>query len=176
MTEQLSPYQPQLPDQEQGLSHEQLVTSIKGLIREHQNVYDTLRSPQERAVLPPETAIRNVLEWYADSSMEQEDTFFTLQSAWDALAYNKYEPGTKEEGLAGSLLQSYYGATKEPTIKLTNPKQVLLLDAMAEAAGVPHQRGQTEITIPEKLRNYNQYLMSSEYEELWNRVRARRNR
>ena len=96
--------------------------------------------------------------------------------AWDALAYDKYETGSREEGLAGSLLQSYYGETKEPTIKLTNPKQVLLLDAMAEAAGVPHQRGQTEITIPEKLRKYNQYLMSSEYEELWKSARARRNR
>jgi len=62
--------------------------------------------------------------------------------------------------LAGSLLQAYYGETKEPAIKLTNPKQVLLLDAMAEAAGIPHQRGQTEITIPEKLRNYNKYLMT----------------
>jgi hypothetical protein len=139
-------------------------------------VYDTLRSPQEREVLPPETVIRNVLEWYADSSMEQEDTFFTLQSAWDALAYDKYETGSREEGLAGSLLQAYYGETKEPAIKLTNPKQVLLLDAMAEAAGVPHQRGQTEITIPEKLRKYNQYLMSSEYEELWNKAKSQRNR
>ena len=176
MTEELTPYQSQLPDQEQGLSHEQLVTSIKGLIREHQNVYDTLRSPQERAVLPPETVIRNVLEWYASSSTEQDDTFFTLKSAWDALAYDKYETGSREEGLAGSLLQSYYGETKEPSIKLTNPKQVLLFGAMAEAAGLPHQRGQTEITIPEKLRHYNQYLMSSEYEELWKSARARRNR
>ena len=176
MTEELTPYQPQLPDQEQGLSHEQLVTSIKGLIREHQNVYDTLRSPQEREVLPPETVIRNVLEWYASSSTEQDDTFFTLQSAWDALAYDKYETGSREEGLAGSLLQSYYGETKEPTIKLTNPKQVLLLDAMAEAAGLPHQRGQTEITIPEKLKNYNQYLMSPEYQERWDNAKSRRNR
>ena len=176
MTEELTPRPPHLPDQEQGLSHEQLVTSIKGLIREHQNVYDTLRSSQERAVLPPETVIRNVLEWYASSSMEQEDTYSTLLSAWDALAYDKYETGTKEEGLAGSLLQSYYGETKEPSIKLTNPKQVLLLGAMAEAAGVPHQRGQTEITIPEKLRHYNKYLLSSEYEERLTKAKSQRNR
>ena len=87
----------------------------------------------------------------------------------------KYETGSKEEGLAGSILQSYYSAGKEPTIRLTNPKQVQLLDAMAEAAGVPHQRGQTEITIPEKLRNYNQYLISPEYEERWSRAQSRRN-
>jgi hypothetical protein len=176
MAGELTPQPPHLPEQEQGLTHEQLVTSISGLIREQQNVYGALRSPRERAVLPPETVIRNVLEWYASSSMEQEDTFFTLQSAWDALAYDKYEPGSREEGLAGSLLQSYYGETKEPTIKLTNPKQVVLLDAMAEAAGIPHQRGQTEITIPEKLKNYNQYMMSPEYQQRWDNAKSRRNR
>jgi hypothetical protein len=42
--------------------------------------------------------------------------------------------------------------------------QVRVLDALVEAANVPHQRGQTEIEIPEKLRNYNRYLMSPEYQ------------
>ena len=108
--------------------------------------------------------------------MEQDDTFSNLRSAWDALVYDKYETGSKEEGLAGSLLQAYYSETKEPSIKLTNPKQVLLLGAMAEAAGVPHQRGQTEITIPEKLRHYNQYMMSQEYQDRWTNAKAQRNR
>ena len=176
MAGELTPQPPHLPDQEQGLSHEQLVSSLKGLIGENQQIYASLRSPQEREVLPPETIIRNVLDWYSSSSMEQDDTFSTLLSAWDALVYDKYETGSKEEGLAGSILQSYYGETREPAIKLTNPKQVLLLDAMAEAAGIPHQRGQTEIVIPEKLRNYNQYMMSPEYEERWTRAQARRKR
>lgn len=176
MPGELTPRPSHLPDQEQGLSHEQLVSSIKGLIHEHQQVYASIRSPQERAVLPPETVIRSVLDWYSGSSMERDDMFFTLRSAWDALAYDKYETGSKEEGLAGSILQAYYSATREPGIKLTNPKQVQLLDAIAEAAGVPHQRGQTEITIPEKLRNYNHYLMSPEYQERWANARSQRNR
>ena len=176
MAGELTPQPPHLPDQEQGLSHEQLVTSISGLIRENQQVYDQLRSPRERAVLPPETIIRNVLEWYADSSMEQDDTFSTLLSAWDALAYDQYETGSREEGLAGSILQAYHSGTRETAIKLTNPKQVLLLGAMAEAAGLPHQREQTEITIPEKLRNYNKYLLSSEYEERLTKAKSQRNR
>lgn len=176
MAGELTPKPPQLPDREHDLTHEQLVSSLKGLIGEHQQIYASLRSPQEREVLPPETIIRSVLDWYSSSSMEQDDTFFTLMSAWDALAYDKYETGSKEEGLAGSLLQSYYGATREPTIKLADPKQVQLCDAMAEAAGIPHQRGQTEITIPEKLRNYNQYMMSQEYQERWDSARLRRNR
>jgi hypothetical protein len=176
MPGELTPQPPHLPDQEQGLTHEQLVASIRGLIKEHQQIYAGLRSPQEREVLPPETIIRNVLDWYSDSSMEQDDMFFTLRSAWDALAYDQYEPGSREETLAGAVLQMRYSATREPTIRLTNPKQVLLLGAMAEAAGIPHQRGQTEITIPEKLRNYNRYLMSPEYQERLTRAKLGRNR
>jgi hypothetical protein len=38
MVGELTPQPPHLPDQEQGLSHEQLVTSIKDLIQEHQQV------------------------------------------------------------------------------------------------------------------------------------------
>jgi hypothetical protein len=53
---------------------------------------------------------------------------------------------------------------------------VQLLDAMAEAAGIRHERGQTEITIPEKLKNYNQYLMSPAYQERWDNAQLRRNR
>ena len=176
MAGELTPQPPHLPDQEQGLSHEQLVASISGLIREQQRVYDTLRSPRDREVLPPETVIRNVLDWYSSSSMEQEDTFSTLLSAWDALVYDQYETGSKEEGLAGSTLYSYHSSTREPTIKLTNSKQVQLLDPMAEAAGIQHERGQTEIAIPEKLKNYNQYLMSPEYHERWTHAKSRRNR
>ena len=173
MTQELTP-QPNLPEQDQ--SHEQLVASVKNLIQAHQDNYARMRISGEREVLPPETVIRNVLEWYSGSSMDQDDTFSTLMSAWDALAYDKYEPGSKEEGLAGSLLQAYYGETREPSIKLTNPKQVQMFDALTEAAGIPHQRGQTEITIPEKLRNYNQYLMSPEYQERWDRAQERRKR
>ena len=78
------------------------------------------------------------------------------------------------EGLAGSFLQAFHSATREPVIKLTNPKQVQLLDAMAEAAGIRHERGQTEITIPEKLKNYNQYLMSPAYQERQTHAHLRR--
>jgi hypothetical protein len=47
--------------------------------------------------------------------MEQEDTFFTLRTAWDALVYDEYEAGSKEEGLAGSVVQAFHSATREPT-------------------------------------------------------------
>jgi hypothetical protein len=158
------------------LSHEALVRSLQSLIRENQQVYQQLRSPTEREVLPPETVIRNVLDWYAGSSDEEKgERFFALRTAWDALNYDRYEVGSREEGLAGSLLQSYHGATREGTVKLTDPKQVKMFDAMAESAGISRQRGQTEIEIPEHARRYNQYLMSEEYQRKFDEARARRN-
>jgi hypothetical protein len=164
---------------EQGTPHEQLVATFRSLIREHQDTYAKLHSigenPHEPEVLSPETAVRGVLDWYAGSAnTEMGEHMFTVRSAWDALSYDRYEPGSREEGLAGSVLQAYYGATREPSIKLTHPMQVKVLDALAEAAGVPHQRGQTEIEIPEKLRNYNRYLMSPEYQARLTEAQAKR--
>jgi hypothetical protein len=164
---------------EQGIPHEQLVQSFRGLIRDHQALYQQIHSfgenPHEPDAISSETAVRGVLDWYAGSvNKETGEHMFTVRSAWDALSYDRYEPGSREEGLAGSVLQTYYGATREPTIKLTHPMQVRVLDALAEAAGVPHQRGQTEIEIPEKLRNYNRYLMSPEYQTRLTEAQAKR--
>ena len=57
-----------------------------------------------------------------------------------------------------------WGGGRFPDIGVAIPMEVRVLDAFAEAAGVPHQRGQMEIEIPEKLRNYNRYLISPEYQ------------
>jgi hypothetical protein len=164
---------------EQGSPHEQLVATFRSLIKDHQDTYAKLHAfgenPHEPDVLSPETAVRGVLDCYAGSAnREMGDHLFTVRSAWDALAYDRYEPGSREEGLAGSVLQAYYSATHEPTIKLTHPMEVRVLDAFAEAAGVPHQRGKTEIEIPEKLRNYNRYLMSPEYQTRLTEAQAKR--
>jgi len=160
-----TPPQEQLVADESGLSHERLVQSFQTLIREQQQLYSSIRTPGEREDLPPEVIVRKQLDWYADTpDKEKGETFFTLRSAWDALSYDRYEIGSKEEGLAGSVLQAYYAATHEPMIKLSDPRQVRLLDALTEAAGIPHQRGQTEIEIPEKLRHYNKLVMSNEYQ------------
>jgi hypothetical protein len=156
-------------------SHEQLVKAFRDLITQQAQTYAEIRSPNEREVLPPEAIVRKQLDWYADTpDKEKGETFFTLRSAWDALAYDRYEIGSKEEGLAGSVLQAYYAATHEPTIKLSDPRQVRLLDALTEAAGIPHQRGQAEVEIPEKLRNYTNYQMSEEYQQKWAQAQAKR--
>lgn len=170
-----TPSQEQIVAPDTGLSHEQLVKSFQSLIREQQQLYSSIRLPQERAVLPPEVIIRKQLDWYADTpDKEKGESFFTLRSAWDALAYDRYEIGSKEEGLAGSVLQAYYAAIHEPTIKLSDSRQVRLLDALTEAAGVPHQRGKGEVEIPEKLRSYTTYQMSSEYQQKQAQAQAKR--
>ena len=167
--------QEQLVADESGISHERLVKSFQALIREQQQLYTSIRSPEEREVLPPEAIIRKQLDWHSDTpNNEKGEMLFTLRSAWDALAYDRYEIGSREEGLAGSVMQAYYGATHEPTIKLYDPRQVRLLDALTEAAGIPHPRGQAEIEIPEKLRNYNKYVMSNEYQGRWAQAQAKR--
>jgi hypothetical protein len=169
------PRQEHLLPSEPELSHEQVVKSFQALIREQQKLYTTIRSPHEREVLPPEAIVRKQLDWYAGTpDPEKSETFFTLRTAWDALAYDRYEVGSNEEGLAGSVLQAYYAATHEPTIKLADPRQVRLLDALTEAAGIPHQRGQTEVHIPEKVRNYTAYQMSAEYQQRWAQAQAKR--
>jgi hypothetical protein len=171
--------QPQPNIIEQGIPHERLVETFRGLIRDNQAIYQQLHSihehPHESDVISPETAVRGVLDWYAGSAnKELSEHMFTVRSAWDALSYDRYEPGSREEGLAGSVLQAYASATGEPKIKLTHPTEVRVLDALTEAAGVPHQRGQTEVEIPEKLRNYNRYLMTPEYQAKFAEAQAKR--
>ena len=99
-----------------------------------------------------------------------------LRTAWDALNFDRYEVGSHEEGLAGSLLQAYHGATGEESVKLTDPKEIKLFDAMAEAAGIPHERGQADIPIPQNARYYNKYLMSNEYQQKFDQAQARKNK
>jgi hypothetical protein len=159
---------------EQWIPHERLVESFRSLIKEHQATHEMLYGGM---VLPPETVVRDVLNWYSDSSnKEQSEIFHTLGYAWDVLAYDRYEVGSKAEHMAGESLSIYYNAPDHPSaaITLTHPMQVRILDALAEAAGVPHTKGQTAFEIPEKLRNYSHYLMSAEYLGRWEQAKARR--
>src|SRR5687768_15711918 len=132
------------------------------MIEVQQNAYQGFRSDRDREVLPPETIIRSILDWHSDTPGERGEKSHILRTAWDALNFDRYEIGSREEGLAGSLLQSYHGATGEESIRLTDPKEIKLFDAMAEAAGISRERGQADIPIPQNARHYNKYLMSND--------------
>jgi hypothetical protein len=110
--------------------------------------------------------IRLKLRWKEGSPNKiKKEFWYMIRSAWDALAYDYYEPGTEDERMAGSALQNYYQRTHESTIKLSDPVQVRTIDALLDTIGIPHKKGQTQIEIPKKLKNYNIYQLSKEYQE-----------
>jgi hypothetical protein len=80
-----------------------------------------------------------------------------IRKAWDALAYDHYKEYSFTKHMVGLHLSGHYQRTHESVIKLTRP-QARVLDALTEAVGIPHQRGQAEIEIPEKARHYEEWL------------------
>jgi hypothetical protein len=158
--------------------HEELVKGFRDYIAYQQGRY--LRVLGER--VSPERTISNELYLYEalpvlihaygedkeekKKNDKQEMAFWTpISVAWDVLTYDRYEPGSSPEQDTGMSVSYRYNRSREPVIKLSDP-QVRMLDALAEAVGMPHQKGQTEIEIPEKLRDYENWVMSEEYEEL----------
>jgi hypothetical protein len=89
----------------------------------------------------------------------RHDFYLQLALAWDVLAYDRYKPASPEEYWAGINLQKYYNSNHEPILKLSDP-QIRVIDALTEAVGIPHERGQAEIEIPKKFRFYNQLRWS----------------
>jgi hypothetical protein len=149
---------------------------------EHNALVDTLRkyiTLEEKVFgefLTREEIIRMKLNFEEESADKKKQKFFApLRRAWDALAYERYEPGSTEEYHSGELLSRYCRYYSEPTIKPVCPLQVKVIDALTEACGIPHQPGQTEIAIPERLKSYDTWTDSAEYRErLANAQAARR--
>jgi hypothetical protein len=78
--------------------------------------------------------------------------------------------------MAGVSLWDYHRQSHKPSIKLTHPTQVQIIDALTEAVGIPHEKGKSEIPIPEKLRDYIGWSMSKEYRELVAKAKTKRNK
>src|SRR3954463_4242153 len=126
---------------EQGKSHEELVGEFQKYVK----------VAQERSggKLSPAYIIRDGLDYEATSThFDDEDLsstrkkfYFELRSAWDALAYDGYEPGSEVEKQAGTNLWIYYNHSREPTINLSSA-QIRTIDALTEVAGIRHHRGQ----------------------------------
>ena len=47
---------------------------------------------------------------------------------------------------------------------------------LAEAVVIPHQKGQAEIEIPDKIKHYDEWIFSKEYRERVAKVKSRRNK
>jgi hypothetical protein len=87
-----------------------------------------------------------------------------IRNAWDAIAYDQYlfrngvVDSVRRYAAAHDLSVAYQRAKamgeSRPEIITLDPLQVRILDALAEAADIPHQRGQNEIDIPERQRYF----------------------
>jgi hypothetical protein len=158
-------------------THEELVQGFRHLI--DTSIQEDLRLKGERHSLRtyPALIIRNALgvqeqsirqPGYLTNQLAQERGlfYFKIRHAWDVIAFDHYrmrdgvEDAFEKQRAADSLSAAYQigamGETRPEIIKL-DPLQVQILDALAEAADIPHQRGQSEIEIPEKLRDFRTY-------------------
>jgi hypothetical protein len=110
---------------------------------------------------------------------------YTMVKAWEAIAYDHYGRGSasreSEERFSALVnLSDHCQRTGQTTITLSEPQRQIL-EALAEAANIPHRKGQTEIEIPEKLRAYRYYEewlresrnvdMRLSYDEWFNKTR-----
>ena len=112
------------------------------------------------------------------SSNERARGFFDIVAiAFDALAYDRYEPGSETEKSVGVSLNAYtmYEST---TVRLTDPLQIKIIDALSDAVGIPHKRGQEEFEIPEQLRgrNFSRWCFSHEYQQRVTQAQAKSRR
>jgi len=152
--------------------HEDLVRAFRGLLWQERR-----RHGEFAPNFPPAAIIRQELETktahshtlpYAED-VQKREFFSTLRAAWDAIAYEHYPTEHHRRLRPGELDADQMKARWDLSIRHWNaknrgephpelirlaPMQVRILDALAEAVGIPHQRGQTEIAIPEPFRNY----------------------
>lgn len=138
---------------EQDMPFEELVDNIRHLV-------DQARARHQRG--HPDTPFRATepfepaewLGWYlhkevgrhVDGSQTQQQ-IFDLAIAWDALYSARYpsDNGGWREMVRGSL-EAWVDQTKQATLTLPG-RSVTLLDAMAEAANLPRQRGEATINL-----------------------------
>lgn len=88
----------------------------------------------------------------------KREFFHPLLLAWDAIAYDHFEPGSNtERTVAHDLWVESTRETKKvrQNIVLSDPLQIKIIDALTEVAGIPHKKEKAEIEIPEKLRGSN---------------------
>jgi hypothetical protein len=144
--------------------HAELVDAFRGLIRkEHQALGDRAR------FFPPIKIIHDALLQQVqyilsdDKREKQRGAYFAqMLDAWDVITFEQYNDETHlmTKHHAAINLDTHYNRAKARNaphpeiIALDDPLQVRIIDAAAEAAGIPHQRGQTSYEIPQKLWDY----------------------
>src|SRR5262245_8158186 len=157
--------------------HEELVGIFRNLIRQdiqhnEQSGGKALRYPAR--IISEELGHQEASHMSGTEVDRQRSAFYMpLNRAWYVIAYEhfryryqgqEYEDATSRHHAREFVSAEYQhavaiGEPRPAFIKL-DPQQVKILDALAEAAEIPHQRGQAEIEIPEHLRYCRQHRFS----------------
>jgi hypothetical protein len=148
--------------------HAELVDAFRGLIRkEHHALGDRAR------FFPPIKIIHDALLHQVqyifsdDKADKQRGAYFgQILDAWDVITYEQYDAekqSLSRHFVALNLDAKYHRAKSRNAphpeiITLEDPLQARIIDAAAEATGIPHQRGQTSFEIPQKLWDYEARL------------------
>ena len=147
--------------------HEDLVRAFRGLLWQKRQFYGEFADN-----FPPAKIIREEINnmhpyplFYDPSHTPRVNFFAQLRNAWDVVAYEHYrwkktgEEAYDQRDARRELCLTYIRAKKlqepRPEMIKLDPLQVKILDALAEAAYIPHQGGQAEIEIPERFRPYD---------------------
>ena len=138
---------------EQDIPYEELVGNIRHLVEQarerHQKGHPDASFSANEPFEPAEWLgwhLRNEVGKVEDGS-ETQHQIYDLSTAWDAQYYTRYPTeGGRWSQMVKGLLEARVDRTKQTSLILP-PKSVTLLDAMAEAAGLPRKRGEATIDL-----------------------------
>jgi hypothetical protein len=171
--------------------HERLVSGLRAYIAEQKRHIGRHQTPEEIicAKLASEKLVPPLKTLGEDARRGKFEFFDKLQTAWEIITYDRYEIRSPEEmkitdhlsGVADHYhpkqyaYPRVYNEDKAWAVTL-NPYQSRIIDAMADATGVPYRGGHTEFTVPRKLRNRTEYMFSDEYTAKYEAYERRRRR
>jgi len=141
------------PGQEQ--THKQWVAGLRSYIREQQQKNPEAGTPDE--IIANALLSRAQEKYGPDGNLrpltpaeQQKVEFFeSLYIAWETVAYERF-PYKTQQFRTGDSLFAYVANTSKTTIRLSDPTQVDILDALCDAVDLPHRKGQNEFQIPEQ--------------------------
>jgi hypothetical protein len=148
-------------------SHAELVAAFQNAIRREQQALGDIAKYHSPVKIVDAAFCSQVQYIFSDNKEDKQrgEFFSNILHAWEVIAFEYFGKGSVNSGdldrhIAGIVLCAQYQRAKAlnkphpEIITLTDPLQVRMIDAAAEATGIPHQRGQTSFEIPQKLWDY----------------------
>jgi hypothetical protein len=115
--------------------HDELVYDIKAAIAQARQSYEAENKPFDPASWLSRRLTESAVDDYWRKNKERLETLLV----WDSISYPFMQDEEYQYAASGSVLASTAGR-RDNIVRLT-PEGAKLIDAMAEAAGIPHTRG-----------------------------------